>query len=318
MPSVIFLDSGGVINDNALRTPQWQRYLGEFFPTTVLGGTAQVWGTANAQIAKPFFSRWREYMAQATDQAAQAQTKAIAAGQDPVSVEDGLDKTTNVYWIFERFQLLIWIKGMCAMAAPHVPGLESEVLPGLTDEELYQLARAAHAYTLERVKADFPGAVDTIRDLKATQSYKLYTSSGDSFEDLVRIMDGLGLSEHFDDLYGSDRVNCLKSSRRYYERLFEKVGVRVVCRDASGHAIDVPGDGEASRDEIVVLDDSIRALKWARELGARTILITDQQLDLTSESYSHIDYQLKALSELPALLGSWRDHLEAEGTGLRY
>ncbi|KAF8939681.1 hypothetical protein BGZ58_008976 [Dissophora ornata] len=312
MPSAIFLDSAGVINDNTQRAPQWIRYLSEYIPTTVLGGTAQVWGQANAQIIRPFFSRWHEYMMQAIELAAEAQAKAIAAGQDPAEVESESNKETNVYWIFERYHLLIWIKEMCRVASPHLPELESKILPGLTDDELVQLGRSAHIYAIERVRADYPGAVDAIRKLDTIRkahgdhSFKLCTSSSDSFEDLQHILKGLGVLECFDDLYGSDKVNSLKISSLYYQRVFSRVGVNVVQRDgASGVVV----EGGEDRDEVVVLDDSVKALSWARVLGARTVLISAEAVDLSAEGYSYVDYQLKALSELPGLLESWRAHL---------
>ncbi len=43
---VIFLDDGGVMNNNDLRAPQWQRLLGEFMPTR-LGGRPDEWASAN-------------------------------------------------------------------------------------------------------------------------------------------------------------------------------------------------------------------------------------------------------------------------------
>ncbi|KAG0327078.1 hypothetical protein BGZ99_008418 [Dissophora globulifera] len=311
MPSAIFLDSGGVINDNAQRAPQWVQYLGEFLPTTILGGSARVWGQANTQIMGSFFSRWHEYMAQAIELATKAQAKALVEGQDPNLVRSGEDKTLNVYWIFERLQLVIWIQEMCRVAAPHVPGLESDILPKLTDEDFFQLGRSAHLYAITRVKADYPGAVDTIRLLSASratrpdQAFKLCTSSGDSYEDLEYILKGLEVWECFDEIYGSDRVNCLKTSPQYYERVFARVGVCPVLRDDSGAAV----EGQEGRDEVVVVDDSMKALKWARMLGARTVLIAEQEVDLSQEENSHIDYHLKALSELPGLLESWQAHL---------
>lgn len=44
---VLFLDDGGVMNDDRARSPQWRRLLGEFFPPR-LGGTAEQWAAANA------------------------------------------------------------------------------------------------------------------------------------------------------------------------------------------------------------------------------------------------------------------------------
>ncbi|KAF9965695.1 hypothetical protein BGZ70_004329 [Mortierella alpina] len=308
MPTAIFLDSGGVINDNAQRAPQWLQYLGEFLPTTALGGTAQVWRQANLQILKPFFSRWYDYMAQAN---------ALAAAQAGVT-EEG--RVVNVSSIFERLHLLIWILEMCTVAANQLPELETRILPSLTEEDLFQIAKSAHLYAIHRVKADFPGAVETIRELALSgnqDGFKMYTSSGDSSEDLEIILKGLGVFECFHAVYGADKVNCLKMSPLYYEKVFAQVGVRVVSRDAgTGQVVDDGSSSSSSsssgedRDEVVVLDDSEKALRWAHVHGARTVLITDTEVDLTLEANRHIDFQLKALSDLPALLDAWRVHLE--------
>ncbi|KAF9911852.1 hypothetical protein BX616_010466 [Lobosporangium transversale] len=334
MPSAIFLDSGGVINDNAQRGPQWIRYLGEFLPTTVLGGDAQIWGQANAQIVRPFFSRWREYMAQAEDLAAKAQAKATQEqeqgqeGNARETTEDEQAKATNVCWIFERLRLLIWIKEMCRVAGPYVPGLESKILLSLSDDELFEIARSAHLYAIQRVKAAFPGAVETIRKLSANRypstglgrGCKLYISSADSFEDLEHILKGLDVFECFDDIYGSDRVNCLKTSPQYFQRVFARVGVHPVTRDNfSGQVIarvaETGADVEEveERDEVVVLDDNIEALKYARAVGARTVLVTSgEMVDLSLEEFWHVDYQIQSLSELPDLLESWKIHLAGQ------
>ena len=316
MPVAIFLDSGGVINDNKLRAPQWVHHLGNFLPTTVLGGTPEIWGFANTEIVKTFFARWDEYMLQATEVAAAAQAKA-KAHNDTIDLTTTEDRSLNVYWIFERIQLLAWIKAMIDVAADKVPGLAENVLPRLTDDDLFALARSAHLYTLPKVKADFPGAVDTIRilgrslkqDHDKKRLFKLYTSSGDSIEDLEYILGGLGVLKCFDGLYGSDRINCLKRSPLYYERVFRQVGIRVKKRDVSSE--EEKEEEEEGYEEVVVVDDSVKALRWARHQGARTVLISDKEdLDLSLEGYSHIDHHLKALSDLPALLESWRMQLE--------
>jgi hypothetical protein len=39
---VVFLDDGGVLNDNERRAPEWRRLLGEFFAPR-LGGTPEAW-----------------------------------------------------------------------------------------------------------------------------------------------------------------------------------------------------------------------------------------------------------------------------------
>ncbi len=46
---VIFLDDGGVMNDNEVRGPQWQHLVAEFF-VPKLGGTPDAWTAANEQV----------------------------------------------------------------------------------------------------------------------------------------------------------------------------------------------------------------------------------------------------------------------------
>ncbi|KAF9932904.1 hypothetical protein FBU30_007063 [Linnemannia zychae] len=323
MPVAVFLDSGGVINDNARRAPQWVRYLGEYLPTTVLGGNAQIWGQANTQMVVPFFRRWHEFMNQAIQLAAEAQTrltvgKTGSSGTNDVKIKQD---ETNVYYIFERIYLLVWIKEMCHIASLQIPDLTTKVLPTLSEDDLFHLAKSTHVYAIQRVRAEFPGAIAAIHSIKSIVG-RLYTSSGDSFEDLENILKGLGVFDVFDEVYGADRVNCLKISPEYYRRVFKAVGVHVISRDderekgkeegQQGFIQDDQNHHDANGDEIVVVDDSAKALKWARELGARTVLITssDGELDLSLDANRHIDYQLKALSDLPALLDSWKKYFE--------
>ncbi len=54
---VVFLDDGGVLNDNDRRAPEWQRLLGEFFAPR-LGGAATAWGEANRVV---FEGIWRDW-----------------------------------------------------------------------------------------------------------------------------------------------------------------------------------------------------------------------------------------------------------------
>ena len=48
-PLELFLDDGGVLNDNSLRGPEWLRLIGEFMPAR-LGGTAEQWASANRVV----------------------------------------------------------------------------------------------------------------------------------------------------------------------------------------------------------------------------------------------------------------------------
>ncbi|MFX1378557.1 MAG: HAD hydrolase-like protein [Promethearchaeota archaeon] len=51
MSFAIFFDDGGVLNDNAIRAPQWKKFCGEFFHSR-FGGDPKVWGEANQKVMK--------------------------------------------------------------------------------------------------------------------------------------------------------------------------------------------------------------------------------------------------------------------------
>lgn len=154
----------------------------------------------------------------------------------------------------------------------------------------------------------------TGRGSEILKRYRLFTSSGDCFDDLEVILKGIGAFEYFEQIYGSDRVNYLKVSPIYYERIFSREGIRVVSRRDASTKVGVAQkvlEMEES-DEVIVIDDSEKALKWAGSLGARTVIIADEDVDLSLPHLAHIDYHLSSLSELPALLESWKDYFEKE------
>jgi len=51
MSFAIFFDDGGVLNDNAIRAPQWKAFCGEFFHSR-FGGDPEVWAEANQKVMK--------------------------------------------------------------------------------------------------------------------------------------------------------------------------------------------------------------------------------------------------------------------------
>lgn len=55
---VVFLDDGGVLNDNDRRAVEWRRLLGEFFAPR-LGGTPEAWGEANRIVFEGIWDDWR-------------------------------------------------------------------------------------------------------------------------------------------------------------------------------------------------------------------------------------------------------------------
>lgn len=182
----IFLDDGGVMNDNELRGEQWRRMVGEYF-IPLLGGSAAAWGEANYRVSTQMFEadRWSLRLQAATNFAS-----------------------------FDRAYQLDWLQGMC-----RIVGVESP-----PEEECIELGRRASAAIISRVRAAFPGVVEAIRTLHG-QGYTLHTASGEPSTDLAGYLDGMDVRHCFGTLYGPDLIETFKAGPEYYERIFAEVGI---------------------------------------------------------------------------------------------
>jgi beta-phosphoglucomutase-like phosphatase (HAD superfamily) len=122
---VLFLDDGGVMNDNALRAPQWRRLLGEVMPA-FLGGTAEQWAEANRVTFRQTWDSMVPRMAEFAHQ------------------ED-----------FQRELDLLWLRGMCDFIGIPVP----------PEERALEIATAVARHITARVRSDYPDAVPAVRSL---------------------------------------------------------------------------------------------------------------------------------------------------------
>ncbi|GJJ73909.1 hypothetical protein EMPS_06267 [Entomortierella parvispora] len=318
IPRAIFLDSGGVINCNDTRGPQWIQYLTEYMPTTVLQGPGLLWGRANKKMSHDLFvdKGFDRLMAQAKD-------------------HEELDRLYRLHWIQRSVDLVNqYIEEAEEKANEHAkegqdatsgvtPVHKKIVLPE-SEEEQIAIAKAAHDHCVGRVRADYPGAVEAILALKQKLHFELFTCSGESSTDLkltfrtlgIRAISDLTLEAEeeedlhpiFTKLYGPDLINCHKASTRFYELIFEDCGV-------PAH-------------EALVVDDKESILAWAKVLGAITVqistkdrtgneLMVDQvqyiqndktgALEKKTVQVPAVDYQLGSLAELPALVAQWKN-----------
>ena len=87
----------------------------------------------------------------------------------------------------------------------------------------------------------------------------------------------MGVRDCFGRLYGPDLIETLKEGPEYYERIFADLGIAAA--------------------EALVVDDSPRAIEWATQVGAHTVLVRDSSL-LRTGTTVHIG----SLVELPATL----------------
>jgi len=182
----VYLDDGGVMNDNQRRGAQWRRLVAEFF-SPILGGDPVAWSEANWIVANRILA--------------------------PVSWHRRLDAATD-YARFDRDYQLDWLGGMCDLVGVPAPPAEESVA----------LAHQATLYVTRRVRAAFPGVVEAIRALHA-RGYPLHTASGESSVDLTGYLDGMGVLGCFDRLYGPDLIGVLKGGPAFYERLLADSGV---------------------------------------------------------------------------------------------
>jgi HAD superfamily hydrolase (TIGR01509 family) len=183
---VLFVDDGGVMNDNPRRGEQWRRLVGEYFAPR-LGGTPLAWAEANGAWTSELF--------------------------DPANWRARLEASAD-YQSFDYHYYLDWLSAMCRLVGVPMPPAEDG----------YHMARQATSFVIERVRAAFPGVVEAIRQLHR-DGYTLYTASGEPSWELDGYLGGMGVRACFTRLYGPDLVDTFKTGPAYYERVFADVGI---------------------------------------------------------------------------------------------
>ena len=181
---VVFIDDGGVLNDNERRATQWRRLLGEYLVPR-LGGTPEGWARANVGV---FERSWARYLAQLD-----------RAGDGP-----GVEA-----WIREDRR--VWMIEMCeelGIPAPPEPGA---------------FAIATASWVSERVRADIPGAIDAVRRLHE-RGLTLNMASGGLSWEIEPYLRGMGIRDRFDHLYGPDLVDRWKNGPHFYAAILADSG----------------------------------------------------------------------------------------------
>ena len=122
---ILFLDDGGVLNDNSLRRPEWLRLIGEFMPAR-MGGSAEQWAEANGTI---WPDMWRD-----------------------------LQKRMAEFGSHEQYQRRLatdWMRAMCARIGVTAP----------SDDDAVRLYNELSSYVAERGMCAISGAADAVRSL---------------------------------------------------------------------------------------------------------------------------------------------------------
>lgn len=201
----VFLDDGGVLNDNEVRAAEWRRLAGDFFAPG-LGGDPAAWGRANAPA---YEGSWSAFVAM------------LERGDE---FDPGFWPRTN----------RVWLHAMCADVGVAPP----------RDDEIDALNAAALAHINERVRAGYPDAVPGVRAI-ASRGVALHTASGSLSTDLDPLLRGMGIREAFGMLFGPDLVGAWKKGARYYEGIVSVTGVdprSALVVDDAPHVLDAAAD----------------------------------------------------------------------------
>lgn len=137
----------------------------------------------------------------------------------------------------------LWFLDMCDAAGFARPA----------DEEAERIAAETVHYVKAHLEIRPPQkGLLALRALKR-RGLVLHMASGDSHDDLVEFLERIGARDLFDRVYGSDLVNTWKFGPEYY---------RAILRDSGVDA-----------DRAAVVDDSPKALSWARQSGLRVFQV---------------------------------------------
>ena len=184
----IFLDDGGVLNDNERRGAEWRRLIGEFLSPR-LGGEPLQWAEANRVV---FAEQWKRFESWSGLQLLDEQF---------VDFFGSVDESSR------------WLREMCEHVGVSTP------------DDCLEISSATYRYVRERVRSGYADAAPAVRALFEA-GYTLGTASGETSEMLERYLFALGIRECFAGrLYGRDLVRAHKASPIYYKRILADSGL---------------------------------------------------------------------------------------------
>jgi beta-phosphoglucomutase-like phosphatase (HAD superfamily) len=173
---------------------------------------------------------------------------------------------TGDFLSFLQSYHLGWVSSMCAYVD----------IPAPPDEKCVALASRAIAMASRRVQAAIPGVVETVWTVHE-QGYPLHTASGSSSIEVSGYLHAMGIRACVGRPYGSDLINAFKNGPSYYARIFADLGIRAA--------------------DALVVDDTMEAISWAAQTGARTVLV-----DATPRSQAISTARVGSLTDLPTFL----------------
>ena len=182
----IFFDDGGVMNDNNVRSPQWNKLIADYF-TPRYGGEKENWMKANVH----------------------AMTDLSEILNDILE-----NHRTSSYQEYIMKEHQVWVEKMFEFMGITPPPIENY-------EKLYD---EANNWVIPQVRSTYPGIVDTIRYLSKT--FALHTASNESSSVLDLYLQSMKVRKYFQILFGPDLIEVMKSNQLYYERIFSYAEIK--------------------------------------------------------------------------------------------
>ncbi len=184
----IFIDDGGVLNDNERRAVEWQRLIGEYLSPRI-GGEPASWSEANRVV---FEDQWERFQ----------------TWSDLHRLDD-----EYVDFFSEGAESVRWLREMC----------EHVGIP--TPDDAAEVAVATERYVQARIRSGYEDAALGARALFES-GFTLATASGEQSHELNSYLIALSIRDCFAGrLYGPDLVRAHKAGPIYYKRILTDSGV---------------------------------------------------------------------------------------------
>jgi FMN phosphatase YigB (HAD superfamily) len=170
---VVFLDDGGVLNDNDRRAAEWRRLLGEFFAPR-LGRTPEAWGEANRLVYEAIWKDWRLLQQRGEDPGASWWPDQDERWLTGMCVRVGVPTPTDVQATVRASRAHVMAHIDCAypdaapaMRAMHAMGIRLHLASGGQTYELEPYLRRMGAWEL----IDRPYGADLLGVNKVSRRY---------------------------------------------------------------------------------------------------------------------------------------------------
>ena len=197
---VIFLDDGGVMNDNEKRTPQWRELVAQYFSPRY-GGSIQDWKKANKQVFELLWERYERTLK-----------------ENPMVDYVDYWKREQIRWLTDMFKFI--------------------EIPAPPYDQCAEIAREASVWITSHVRSAYPGVNEAVNLLKK-HDIKLCTASGEVSWELRGYLTGMGVLDSFHKLYGPDIINRMKANESFYQKILDDMQIdpseAIVVDDSSDY-----------------------------------------------------------------------------------